>query len=194
MKRNIIVAKNAIDPALCNFIVEQSKLNFRPAEIGGPKEGGGVSHKDPTIRRSETTWLTGSIRHLDIYVPLLNLIKKVNEEFYGFDLEDPEPMQVTKYDETNQGFYSPHQDGVYDNVPLNGKVRKLSLSLQLTPPEYYEGGEFEFPDDKEKFIKEDSKAQGTVIFFPSYMNHGVTPVTKGTRYSLVCWVLGSNFK
>ena len=103
-------------------------------------------------------------------------------------------MQITRYDETNQGFYSPHEDGIYDNLPIGAKVRKLSLSVQLTPPEYYQGGEFEFPDDKEKFIKEDSKAQGTVIFFPSYMKHGVTPVTKGTRYSLVCWVLGDNFR
>ena len=74
------------------------------------------------------------------------------------------------------------------------EIRKLSLSVQLTPPEYYEGGEFEFPDDKEKFNVEDSKEQGTVIFFPSYMRHGVKPVTKGTRYSLVCWVKGPMFK
>ena len=45
------------------------------------------------------------------------------------------------------------------------RLEKLSLSVQLTPPEYYEGGEFEFPDDKEKFNVEDSKEQGTVIFF-----------------------------
>ena len=37
-------------------------------------------------------------------------------------------------------------------------------------------------------------AQGTAIFFPSYMEHAVVPVTKGTRYSLVCWVLGPNFR
>jgi hypothetical protein len=53
---------------------------------------------------------------------------------------------------------------------------------------------FEFPDDKEKFVVEDSMDQGTAIFFPSYVKHGVKPVTKGTRYSLVCWVVGPNFK
>ena len=68
------------------------------------------------------------------------------------------------------------------------------MSLQLTSPEYYEGGRFQFPDDSEKFKEEDSLAQGTVIFFPSYLKHGVTPVTKGIRYSLVCWWLGPLFK
>lgn len=194
MKRNIIVAKDAISPALCNTIIKLAQNSFRPAEIGGPIEGGAQGHRDATQRRSETSWLNGSIRYLDVFIPILQIIKNINEQFYGFDLMEPEAFQITKYDEKNQGFYRPHMDGVYDPVPPEGLVRKLSLSIQLTPPEYYEGGEFEFPDDKEKFHVEDSKAQGTVIFFPSYINHGVKPVTKGTRYSLVCWVKGPNFK
>ena len=193
MRRNIIVAKNTISPQLCNQIIETAKNNFGPASIGGPQEGGGQGFRDATQRRSETSWLVGVIRHLEIYLPILQLIKKVNQDYYGFDLMEPEPFQITKYDEQNQGFYTPHEDGVYDPVPVGGIVRKLSLSIQLTSPEYYEGGEFEFPNDKEKFNVEDSKQQGTVIFFPSYMKHGVKPVTKGTRYSLVCWVKGPNF-
>ena len=193
MRRNIIVAKNAISPQLCNQIIETAKNNFGPASIGGPQEGGGQGFRDATQRRSETSWLVGVIRHLEIYLPILQLIKKVNQDYYGFDLMEPEPFQITKYDEQNQGFYTPHEDGVYDPVPVGGIVRKLSLSIQLTSPEDYEGGEFEFPNDKEKFNVEDSKQQGTVIFFPSYMKHGVKPVTKGTRYSLVCWVKGPNF-
>ena len=49
-------------------------------------------------------------------------------------------------------------------------------------------------NDVDKFNVEDSLEQGTAIFFPSYMKHGVVPVTKGTRYSLVCWTHGPNFK
>ena len=194
MKRNIVVAKDALNPTLCNTIIKLAQNSFRPAEIGGPIEGGLPGHRDATQRRSETSWLNGSIRYLDVFMPVLQIIKNINDQFYGFDLMEPEAFQITKYDEKNQGFYRPHMDGVYDSVPPDGLVRKLSLSIQLTPPEYYEGGEFEFPDDKEKFHVEDSKGQGTVIFFPSYINHGVKPVTKGTRYSLVCWVKGPNFK
>jgi PKHD-type hydroxylase len=73
-------------------------------------------------------------------------------------------------------------------------VRKLSMSIQLTPPEYYEGGRLHFPDDEEKFIVGDSLEQGTAIFFPSYIKHGVKPVVKGIRNSVVCWFLGEPFR
>ena len=194
MKRNIIVAKDAIDSNLCNHIIKMAENNFVPAQIGGPIENQHAGHSNATIRRSETSWLTGSLKHLDVFIPIAQLIEKVNREFYGFDLVEPEPFQITKYCANNEGFYSPHIDGVYDGLNPGANVRKLSLSIQLTPPEYYEGGEFEFPDDKEKFNVEDSRQQGTVIFFPSYLQHGVKPVTRGIRYSLVCWVNGPTFK
>ena len=186
MKRNIIVAKNAINSDLWNLIIERAKRDFHVAQTG--------SGHQPDLRKSETSWINGSIKHLDIFKPILELITTVNNKFYNFELLDTEPFQITKYDEKNQGFYSPHQDGVYDDVSHEQIVRKLSVSIQLTSPEYYEGGTLDFPDDKEKFVVEGSMGQGTAIFFPSYMKHAVVPVTKGTRYSLVCWVLGPNFR
>lgn len=187
MKRNIIVAKKAISADLCNTIIERAKPNFEKALTGN------IS-KTNSVRQSDVSWLNGVIRHLDLYVPIMQLIDKVNKEFYNFDLAYPEDFQITKYDEVKQGFYKPHEDGIYDNVPPNELVRKLSVSIQLSSPESYKGGTFEFPDDVDKFNVEDSMEQGTAIFFPSYMKHGVVPVTKGSRYSLVCWVNGPNFK
>tara|TARA_X000001382_G_scaffold91585_1_gene66121 strand:+ start:838 stop:1398 length:561 start_codon:yes stop_codon:yes gene_type:complete len=186
MKRNIIIARNAIDPALCNEIIQRAQKDFSTAST--------FQGVVPTVRRSEVSWFNGSIRYLNIYIPILTLIEKVNAQFYNFDLWDPESFQITKYDEKNQGFYEPHVDQSFDQTTPDQHVRKLSLSIQLTPPDYYEGGTFEFPDDKEKFVVEDSVGQGTVVFFPSYVKHGVQPVTKGTRYSLVCWVNGPNFR
>ena len=53
----------------------------------------------------------------------------------------------------------------------------------------YEGGEFEF------FAKDTILSKrGTIIVFPSYMQHRVKPVTKGTRYSLVTWFCGEPFQ
>ena len=187
MRRNIIVAKKALSADICNTIIERAKPNFEKALTG-------ATDKTNSVRQSQVSWLNGVIKHLDIYTPVCQLIHKVNSEFYHFDLADPEPFQITKYDESNKGFYKPHEDGVYDMVPKDNYVRKLSVSIQLTSPENYEGGTFQFPDDVDKFNVEDSMEQGTAIFFPSYMKHGVVPVTKGTRYSLVCWVLGPNFK
>jgi len=187
MRRNIIVAKKALSADLCNTIIETAKPNFQKALTGAVDQTN-------SVRQSQVSWLHGKIRYLDIYIPVCQLIHKVNSEFYHFDLGDPEPFQITKYDESNKGFYKPHEDGVYDMVPPDQTVRKLSVSIQLTSPEHYEGGTFEFPDDVDKFNVEDSMEQGTAIFFPSYMKHGVVPVTKGTRYSLVSWIHGPNFK
>ena len=88
MKRNIIVAHKAISSDLCNSIINITKNSFQPAMMAGTGDG----YKNPTQRRSETSWLGGSLRHLDVYTPLLQLINKVNKDFYGFDLTDPDHL------------------------------------------------------------------------------------------------------
>ena len=39
-----------------------------------------------------------------------------------------------------------------------------------------------------------AKARGTFIVFPSFMLHRVTPVTRGTRWSLVAWIAGARWR
>ena len=76
-----------------------------------------------------------------------------------------------------------------------GKVRKISMTVNLNNPQDYEGGNLKFdlgPHFKgERFkVFDDMRTRGSVIIFPSFMYHCVTPVTSGTRYSLVLWLLG----
>tara|TARA_R100001463_G_scaffold86584_1_gene141442 strand:+ start:526 stop:1098 length:573 start_codon:yes stop_codon:yes gene_type:complete len=190
MKRNIIVAKKALAPQLCKEIIELGKNQFQKGCIGSTGEHAGINKK---VRNSEVCFFDGSIPYFNLYKPILELVTHVNNTFYKFDIREPETFQLTKYDEANKGFYKPHEDGVYDNIE-DISVRKLSMSIQLTPPEYYEGGQLEFPNDSEKFNEEDAREQGTAIFFPSYLTHGVQPVTKGIRYSLVSWFKGPSFR
>jgi PKHD-type hydroxylase len=72
------------------------------------------------------------------------------------------------------------------------------MTLQLTDSSEYNGGDFYvkyFDNGKEKEHKiKDAKEKGTLIVFPSSLLHRVTPITKGTRKSLVCWTLGFPFK
>ena len=83
---------------------------------------------------------------------------------------------------------------------FNGKVRKLSVSVSLNDSSQYSGGELEFdfrnrdPGLKTTVQCEEIKSPGTVVVFPSFLWHRVKPVTKGTRYSLVMWNLGTPFK
>ena len=64
------------------------------------------------------------------------------------------------------------------------------MTLLLSNPSTFEGGELEFMDDK-KSVK---LKQGQAIFFASWLRHRVKPVTKGERKSLVMWFGGPPFK
>jgi len=86
-----------------------------------------------------------------------------------------------------------------DNINHVGKVRKLSVTVNLSEENDYEGGNlmFDFSEHNEISryeICEKVRPQGSIIVFPSFVSHCVTPVTKGTRYSLVIWNLGEPFK
>ena len=111
-------------------------------------------------------------------------------------------MQITRY--KKGGFYKFHRDGRGDHLStydkpdkefLHGHVRKLSMTVLLN--DNYEGGEFQFAtynkEECEIHTPEFNKT-GTIIMFPSDMEHRVAPVTKGIRYSLVVWFLGPSFK
>jgi predicted 2-oxoglutarate/Fe(II)-dependent dioxygenase YbiX len=86
------------------------------------------------------------------------------------------------------------------NIDTHNKIRKLSVTISLSNPEDYEGGELEFdlrnsPDGKPNIIKcKEILPRGSIVVFPSHVWHRVAPVTKGTRYSLVIWSLGYPFK
>jgi PKHD-type hydroxylase len=95
-------------------------------------------------------------------------------------------LQFTRYQAPGE-----HYEWHIDRGMQTG-TRKLSLSLQLSDPDDYEGGDLEmwFGGEPTKASRE----RGMMTFFPSYVMHRVTPVTKGVRYSLVCWISGPPFK
>jgi len=78
----------------------------------------------------------------------------------------------------------------------NNKIRKLSLTLSLSDPKEYRGGEleFDFRDGSKPVICEQIKTKGSVVVFPGFLYHRVKPVLEGTRHSLVCWAVGNPWK
>jgi len=85
------------------------------------------------------------------------------------------------------------------NKNFIGKVRKLSATINLNKPGEYDGGNLKFDFGPHAAGKrfhevEEIRPQGSIIVFPSFTYHQVTPVTRGTRYSLVLWSLGEPFK
>jgi PKHD-type hydroxylase len=108
----------------------------------------------------------------------------------GWNVAATEPFQYTVYNENDH--YDWHID--YNKEPdSDGMVRKVSCTLWLNDPEEYEGGEFELNVGGPGYtseIKSFKGKQGSAIIFLSHMYHRVLPVTKGTRKSLVLWLLG----
>ena len=68
------------------------------------------------------------------------------------------------------------------------------MTVQLSDPDSYEGGEFYFYNGNKEEIKPEIQKQGSIVCFDSRMWHRVAPVTKGVRYSLVSWILGPRFQ
>ena len=127
---------------------------------------------------------------------------------WNFQWDYSESCQITKYGVGQYyGWHCDSWDGPYekpDDLNSHGKIRKLSVTISLTEPNEYEGGNLEFDmrnqkdweQDKTKAIRicNEIRPRGSIVVFPSFVWHRVAPVTKGTRYSLVIWNLGWPFK
>jgi PKHD-type hydroxylase len=126
-----------------------------------------------------------------IWEKLSVAVAEVNRRFFHFDLTGfHEPMQLGLYTGETQGHYDWHTDA----SPTDTHVpRKLSLSMLLSDPSEFEGGEFQVKTCNDTVQTLDTQ-KGRAWFFPSYTLHRVAPVTKGVRRSLVLWVGGPAFR
>ncbi len=150
-------------------------------------------------RDCSISWCNDKIIYDIINPYILNANKNAG---WNYEISWNEDCQYTVYNKSQ--FYGYHIDALDEpyqnhiNKNYQGKIRKLSMTLQLTDPSEYEGGNFYFKYFNNGRVKEDevkgAKEKGTLIVFPSSVLHQVTPVTKGTRKSLVCWSLGYPFK
>jgi len=140
-------------------------------------------------RRSFNSWILQNDYTSWIYRRLTDVILSNNEKFFKFDLTMIENLQFTYYSSEENGCYKGHTDPINWKMPHN---RKLSMVIQLSSPDEYEGGELNLHTSHEPTTIK--KEKGLAVTFPSYTLHEVTPVTKGERYSLVAWVHGPTFK
>ena len=195
---------NAIDEKTCKKIIALGKSKFAPGLTNvhmGKKEDTEVileSGLDQSTRKSDVVFMRNIKWISDAIVPHL---ASANEAAgWKYDIIGIEALQLTRY--KKGGFYSWHSDGkgchmssnTYGGDP-NKYVRKLSMTVLLN--DNYTGGEFEFCSyglQMHHHTTPEMGGTGSIVIFPSYMEHRVAPVTKGIRYSLVAWFLGPPFK
>lgn len=172
-----LVFAGAFDTRLCE---RAARLGLeRPGvahslEYGGPDSRLAISHWIERDRRSE--WL---FRRLETTFRQLNA-------WYRFAADGIlEPLLLARYP-VGPGF-TWHVDAL--DGPTS--TRKVSLSVQLSDGDAYEGGDLEFIPDG---VLQLSRLRGTVIGFPSFCAHRVTPITRGERLVLVGWMHGPSFR
>ena len=175
------------NPKQCQMIIDAGRSQpKKDAEVGNDKgDKGGVL--DTKTRTSHISWIPFK-KMTDMYTDIEKVMKQTNGNHFGFDgMTITEPAQYTEYPEG--GFYDWHID---NNVSMQHEppVRKISMTLLLSPESEFEGGDLELmTEGKVAKIK-----QGHAIFFASFIRHRVKPVTRGNRKSLVMWFGGTPFK
>jgi len=199
---------SALPPKLCDDIIKyglsQSEHMARTGNYGDRELTKDEIRDMKRKRNSDLVWLNDPW----IYKELYPYIHKANTDAgWNFEWNCSENCQFTKY-KLNQ-YYDWHCDSWEEpynkpNDPSHGKIRKLSMTCQLTDGSEYSGGELEFDfKNYDPHMRDELKhvvqckeilPKGSIIVFPSFVWHRVKPVTKGVRYSLVVWNLGYPFK
>jgi len=147
----------------------------------------GTTRGETDVRLSDITWLYANDDLEWVFRKITDVVLFLNNKYFNFDIFGlNEGLQFTNYKAPSDK-YGKHIDRSHGIL-----VRKLSISIQLTDPKDYQGGELFLYEDEKGL--EMSKEQGTLILFPSFILHEVKPVTKGERNSLVSWVTGKQFK
>lgn len=169
-------------PEECQKIIDLgNSKEKKEATIVGDKA---VDHE---IRKNKVVWLEPEDQLDWAYQRLTDAVIDLNKKFFNFELWGfTEKLQFTEYSEEYDG-YKLHIDKLYYK-----NIRKLSIVVQLSSPDDYEGCELELHYGPTPDVM--PKKQGTMVAFPSYTLHEVKPLLSGKRYSLVAWLGGKAFR
>ncbi len=173
----VFTLEQAFTAAECQSIWVLAQVN--PSTTGKTQDPA-----NSQVRDSEIRWIPPGAAAEWVFIKLRDLVLSINQQHYQFEINELSPLQVAEY--RPGGHYDWHTD---IGTQIESR-RKLSVSVQLSPPEDYAGGELEFFHP----ARCASKNWGSVIVFPSYMPHRVVPVSRGVRRSLVAWVKGPPFR
>ena len=181
-------------PDRCQQLIDIGKDKWKTSETIG-------SHRSNTspkgIRDSNVFWIKDQ-KVIDLIWPYMESANK--RAGFNYDITAVESIQLTRY--CKEGFYSWHMDGLGShrtayNIPnskfLHGKTRKLSMTILLNSD--FKGGHLKiYSCNPKQKTKQPDMSTGSIVVFPSFLFHRVTPITKGIRYSLVSWFVGPPFR
>tara|TARA_R110001592_G_scaffold264256_1_gene529652 strand:- start:1142 stop:1798 length:657 start_codon:yes stop_codon:yes gene_type:complete len=211
----VFTGKSGLSQERCDFLVKRGLETQE--QIASHQTGTNELKSDDEVRASRISWLHGE----EVYECVRPFVNLANQDAgWRFDVRSIENIQFTKYG-LNQ-HYDWHIDGDSDHHAskvfvdnkttfginetadqnMVGLCRKISVSIQLSNSEDYEGGDMYFTDmpkhsqtsELNTWTNPEFRQKGSVIVFPSFIRHKVSPVTKGTRLSAVAWFNGPPFR
>lgn len=139
-------------------------------------------------RKSKIKWCPRNNEWGWVYEKLHDMLVEANDVMWKFDLTHMrESIQYTEY-YGGGGHYDWHMDC---GIGIQSQ-RKISVTVQLSDPSEYEGGDLQF--NLGGGHKQAPRLQGAAVIFPSFYLHRVTPVKSGIRKSFVLWVGGEPYK
>ena len=190
MKGEWAYYKNYFSPEVCAKILEEGlKLPVKDATLGVDGNTDLVDYRKSKVRFIQKNdpnfqWLFDELWKLAI---------ETNDNWFSFHISRITYIQLAEYDESYSGHYDKHHDVFWmNNDPYYH--RKLTAVIQLSDPSTYGGGNLELYNTQESPSTDEIRTQGTVLLFPSFLEHQVTEVTKGIRYSLACWFDGPKWR
>ena len=152
-----------------------------------------IIHNNPIHSHGTDVYRTCEIHYPNDKSVLNRIGRKIfidiNQKYYEYDLYDIFEFQLIKY--YIGGNYNWHCD--YGEAPVKGTFRKLSMSIHLTDPKEYEGGELNLINYSNYPVMLNNSL-GSTIVFDSKVPHKVWPVTWGTRIALVGWANGPKLR
>ena len=174
-------------PEQCQDTINIGHQQKQEEALVGHKDGKAGKH-DTKKRITTISWIPFS-KMPEMYKLIEKTMKQVNGNHFGYEgMTITEPAQFTEY--PKGGFYDWHMDAEV-NCQFQPPVRKISMTILLSPPHEFEGGDLEFMAEGNK---PPNLIQGQAIFFCSWIRHRVAKVKNGVRRSLVMWFGGPPFK
>ena len=174
-----LVRKNAFSINTCDNIIKQFEKNtdmFNEAQLIN-------NVVDKSIR--DTKKIQAGVDS-GVGATLVGIGLAANNQEWKFNITHSNQSEFLKYD--TSGHFSEHVDTIMNDK--SDQTRKLTIIAILNND--FEGGKLYFKYGKEKTYP--SQEPGDVIIFPSFLTHGVEPVTSGIRRSVVTWLVGPYFK
>ena len=181
--------KNVFNDQMINNLTQMVESNYEFSKSKTGVEELGNSTDSYETNNRDIAYINPEPHSKWLYDTLFPLALEANEKVFHFDIDIvTDPIHYVVYPEDGG-----HLDWHMDIGAMGVNKRKLAMTVQLSDPSEYEGGDFEiwFGGKEAQIVP---REKGDVIVFPAFCMHRVRPITRGQRKCLVFWTGGRPLK